>query len=316
MINLDEFYLTIDKYITFQKMNTGFKYLDKKLNNILPGLYSLGADTGLGKSTFCLQIADYIASTGRKVLFYSLEMSKFEIYCKSLSRIAYQDFGEKISTKEIMFNTCNDITSQCLDKYNKYIGNIEIIEGDFTLDVNSIKKSILEYTKDLKEKPIIFIDYLQVIQPNDFKMTDKAAMDYNIKELKKLSRENFLPIFVISSLNRQGYNKDLDNTAFKESGSIEYTSDVVLGLQGKIVDELKEFDGNSKKDKEERNRIWNTYKSDSKETGIIKIKLKCLKNRFGKKDWDVEFDFLPGSNFFKEKKNTDYSFLFDSKGDG
>jgi len=296
------FYNTIDNYIKYEKLNTGFETLDKKLNGVLPGLYCIGADTGLGKTTYVLQIADYMASQSKKVLFYSLEMSKFEMYCKSLSRIAYEKFNEKISTRDIMFNKDNEITHSCLNEYKTFSKNIEIIESDFNLNIENISNSIQEQINRVNEKPIIFIDYLQVIQPKDFKMTDKASMDYNIKALKRLSRKYFVPIFLISSLNRQSYNSDLDNTAFKESGSIEYTADVMLGLQGKIVDELKEYPSNSKNDTVKRKEIWNLYKSDTKTTGIVKTKLKCLKNRFGQKDFDIEFDFYPKCNCFKENE--------------
>lgn len=298
-IDVDKFYNNVGNYITYEKIGTGFKSLDDNLKGVLPGLYVVGADTGLGKTTFLLQIADYIASTGKKVLFYSLEMSKFEMYCKSLSRIAYMDLNEKVSTKHIMFNTEPFLTERCIDLYKPISKNIEIIEGNFNLDIDTISENIEENINMIDDTPIIFVDYLQVIEPKDFKMTDKANMDYTIKTLKKISRKYFTPIFIISSLNRQSYHTDLTNTAFKESGSIEYTADVMLGLQSKIIDELKYLCPTNKKDSAQIKEIWQRYKDLTKKTGIIKTKLKCLKNRFGKKDFDIDFDFHPKINYFE-----------------
>jgi replicative DNA helicase len=308
----DEFYNQVEKYIQYKKLNTGFKDLDEKLNGILPGLYILGADTGFGKTTFMLQAADHIANKGEKVLFYSLEMSKFEMHCKSLSRIAKQSLNEDVSVKNIMFNMDPETTDNCINEYKKFSDNIQIIEGNFDLTFSKLKESIISNIKDDK-KPIVFIDYLQVLQPENFNMTDKANLDYNMKSIKKISRELFVPIFLISSLNRSAYNSDLTNTAFKESGGIEYTADVLLGLQGQIVDELKDFTTNSQKNLNQIKSIWDRYKTETKKTGIIKTKLKCLKNRFGKKDFYVSFNFYPKNNYFEEKNDIQYQdeILFD-----
>jgi replicative DNA helicase len=308
----NEFYNQVEKYIKYEKLNTGFKDLDKKLNGVLPGLYILGADTGFGKTTFILQVADFIASTGKKVLFYSLEMSKFEMHCKSLSRLAKQKLNEDVPIRNIMFNRDPEITENCISEYKKYSDNIQIIEGNFDLTFSKLKESIISNMKDDKSI-VVFIDYLQVLQPENFNMTDKANLDYNIKSIKKLSRELFIPIFLISSLNRSSYNSDLSNTAFKESGGIEYTADVLLGLQGKIIDELKLYTTNSQKNSIQIKGIWDRYKSDTQLTGIIKTKLKCLKSRFGKKDFDVSFDFYPKNNYFEEKIDIEYQdkILFD-----
>lgn len=315
-LNTDNFYNQVEAYIKYERLNVGFERLDKHLNGVLPGLYILGADTGFGKSTLMLQMADNIASTGKKVLFYSLEMSNFEMTCKSLSRIAKQQLNENVSIRDIMYNTDNELTSNCINEYNKYSKNIEIIEGNFDLTMKKLNQSIDQHIEKMQDgqKPVIFIDYLQVLQPNDVRMTDKASLDYNIKALKKLSRELFVPIFLISSLNRSSYNQDLSNTAFKESGGIEYTADVLLGLQGKIVDELMEYPKATEAHATKRKEIWVKYKDETQRTGIVKTKLKCMKNRFGKKDFDVNFDFYPKNNYFEENstdnKNDDNVVMF------
>ncbi|MCL2355466.1 MAG: DnaB helicase C-terminal domain-containing protein, partial [Oscillospiraceae bacterium] len=64
---------------------TGFKNLDDALDGGLrEGLYVLGAVPSLGKTTFALQIADYIAKQGRDVLIYSLEMTKIRLTARSI----------------------------------------------------------------------------------------------------------------------------------------------------------------------------------------------------------------------------------------
>ena len=49
-------------------------------------------------------------------------------------------------------------------------------------------------------------------------------------------------MFVISSLNRSNYTARIDYEAFKESGNIEYTGEVIFGLQLKCINDEKMFE--------------------------------------------------------------------------
>ena len=89
---------TLQDYLSYiqddtqvKKIRTGFDKLDNLLNGGLPnGLITLGAIPSLGKTTFALQVADNMASMeNTKVLLFSLEMTRFDIISKSLSRISY-----------------------------------------------------------------------------------------------------------------------------------------------------------------------------------------------------------------------------------
>ena len=46
-----------------------------------------------------------------------------------------------------------------------------------------------------------------------------------------MSVKHDTPVIAISSLNRENYKSGISMTAFKESGGIEYSSDVLIGLQ-------------------------------------------------------------------------------------
>lgn len=71
-------------------ISTGFENLDKLLDGgLYPGLYVIGANSSLGKTTLVLQIADSIAKSGQGVLIFSLEMSRFELIAKTLSRMSF-----------------------------------------------------------------------------------------------------------------------------------------------------------------------------------------------------------------------------------
>lgn len=94
-----------------------------------------------------------------------------------------------------------------------------------------IKEHIRIMGKD--RAPVVFIDYLQILRPDDSTghKTDKQNLDMMTSELRRISKTYQIPIFAISSLNRDNYNQSINMASFKESGAIEYSSDVLLGME-------------------------------------------------------------------------------------
>lgn len=302
----NNFYLESEKYINYKNQKTGFENLDKNLDGVSPGLYLLGAESSLGKTTFLHQIADYIASKGNSVLYFSLEQSKMELISKSLSRIAYLKLDEKISSKHIIYNTDSEVTAAAIDEYKSYARNMIVYEGNFSSTVVDIKNKIQEYISLTGKTPVVFIDYLQVIQSLDMRMVDKQRIDTNITELKRISRDLFIPVFVISSLNRGNYLMPISYEAFKESGSIEFTADVLLGLQYKAISEVQEM----KKISEQRAIMGKARLAVPRQ-----IELVCLKNRGGKQIFKQHYNYYPVYNYFEEaeEKQVEKVDLFSSR---
>ena len=225
----------------YKEVKTGFSNLDNKIGSLYPGLYAIGAISSLGKTTFTHQIADQIAAAGHDVLFFSLEQSRFELASKSIARLTAQADIQTASNalsirKGDIFGTGSDKEKAVLKAYQDYkraVGDkISIIEGNFDTNIDTIKRTVEAYIKNNGVKPIVIVDYLQVIQSDPAqKVTTREAIDIIVTELKRLSRDKDIVVIVISSLNRNNYLSPIDFESFKESGGIEYTSDVVWGLQ-------------------------------------------------------------------------------------
>ena len=140
-------------------------------------------------------------------------------------------------------------------------------------------------------KPVVIVDYLQIIRPTDPRQTTKDAVDTHVRALKKLQTENDLVIILICSLNRQNYLTPVDFESFKESGGIEYTADVVWGLQLACMNDdifLKE-----KNIREKRERV-----KAAKLAIPRKVQLVCLKNRYGKSSYDCGFNYYAQYDLF------------------
>lgn len=229
---------------------TGFDDLDAALNGgLYPGLYIFGAVSSLGKTTLLLQIADNIAASGRDVLFFSLEQSRFELMSKSVSRETFLYCRKK---RISVLNAKNNIqisdgsrwaefdemgqyvVSGAFESYEKYASNLFIVEGQGNISVSDISDFLRKYLSFGKKRchsPVIIVDYLQILRPYSDRISDKQAVDRNITALKQLSRDHDIPLLAVSSLNRSSYSRDVSMEAFKESGSIEYGADVLIGLQ-------------------------------------------------------------------------------------
>lgn len=187
------------------------------------------------------------------------------------------------------------------DEYKKGIADrLSIIEGNFACNISFIGDYIRRYIAKTGKKPIVFIDYLQILQPEQDErgrtQTTKETVDSTVTELKRLSREQGLTIFVISSVNRANYLTPIDFESLKESGGIEYTCDVLWGLQLQVLNDPI-FDS-KEKIKQKRQKV-----KAAKAASPRKIELVCLKNRYGVSSYSAYFDYTPEFDLFTEGKN-------------
>lgn len=280
----------------FQKpIQTCFSKLNKKLGGgIYPGFYVIGAISSLGKTTMIQQIADGLAAAGEHVIFYSLEMGKRELISKSLSR-EMSIVGERISTRSLMNGDIKnkELFAKAVGVYEKYAKNVFIYEGNFDTTVDEIRRTAEKHINRFGKKPIIIVDYLQILTPVEQRMTDKQANDRNVTSLKRMSRDLNTTVIAISSFNRENYNSTVSFSSFKESGAIEYTADCVIGLELSAIRELPQ----GKNDENERRNLINRAKEEIPR----KIRLVILKNRNGSSYAELNYDYQPPINTFIER---------------
>lgn len=297
---LDAFVNGITENIDTPYTPTGFPELDRTLDGgLYEGLYFIGAVSSLGKTTLALQIADNIACKGKDVLIFSLEMSRNELIAKSISRNTlglaiekglptnYAKTTRGITVKRL-YSAYNDqelgLIQEAIETYQQYAGHIYIVEGVGDVGLKQIRETIQKHIAYTGNKPIVIIDYFQAIAPNDYRATDKQNTDKAVLEAKRISRDFKLTIMAISSFNRDSYNVEVSMKSYKESGSIEYGSDVLIGLQLQGVGESN-FDINEAKRKDPR-----------------QVEAVILKNRNGRTGDTIPFDYYPAFNYFTEGK--------------
>jgi len=285
---------------------TGFLGLDEAFDGgLYEGLYVMGAISSLGKTTFLLQIADQIAMAGHDILLFSLEMSRFELMAKSISRLTFQHCGNASchakSTRGILAGSKRwhysqaekDLINHSIAAYAAYSEHLFIHEGVGNIDADQIKQQVQRHISFTGNRPVVIIDYLQILAPYDIRASDKQNTDKAVLELKRLSRDKKIPVIAISSFNRDNYTAPVNLASFKESGAIEYSSDILFGLQLEGMDELSQSDS---KRADTIRQIEEKKKADPR-----RAQLKILKNRNGKVGINLGYDYYATFNFFKER---------------
>ncbi len=295
-------------------ISTGLQLLDDILNGGLQkGLYFIGGISSIGKTTFCMQIADNVAAAGTDVLVFALEMSKHELIAKSVSRYTYIEDLNRHQTSQHAKTTNAILYGQNRDRYTKeekdlieaatsvYFDQIApclyIHEGVGNIGVEQIKTAVETHIKITGNKPVVLVDYLQILAPYEVRATDKQNIDKAVLELKRISRDEEIPIIAISSFNRESYTSAVTMASFKESGAVEYTSDVLIGLQYAGMDREANESEDAYKKRIVFLRELEAQKGNAGKAQRIQVKI--LKNRNGRKG-SVELNFIPAFNYVYE----------------
>lgn len=314
-------YLTRAKKIVVEDIDeevisTGINALDEVLGGGLKnGLYVIGANPGMGKTSLMLHIAINLALKEQYTLFYSLDMSDTQSIIRlfantsfrfeELDNMSINDLSNprKVFTGDKLNETVDKIRKK-FTGINRFINVLSVHEDvmgkvdNSVTYVESVGKSIKNFKQFFKKTPVVVIDFLQLLQNQptssykdeyDGEITLKSydrrlEMDKVIEQLKKYSSVYKLPIIVITSTNRSSYTKanSYDNTDYdigfsKESGNIEYMADVLIRLT----------------EDENAPTVFGGPKQKI-------INLNIAKSRFGLAQQTIPLKFIPEYAFFSE----------------
>lgn len=280
------------------KLKTGFHQLDKLLfGGLSPGLVVLGGNPGAGKSTFCLQMAENAAENGTQVLYFSYEMPANWLIAKSISRRMFQK-DCPIHTVGLMGgsedNQLEGVQWEQVDQVKQSEGfqamlkNLHIWTAPPLL-ASGLKEEVLKFAKGHGGSgmgtTLVIVDYLQIV-PSDKGKSDKEKNDDKVRQFTDLAHDGRFTVVLISSLNRGSYNGPMSGairmSSFKETGEIEYSADLLLGLQF-----------------QNQRRNMNQAKEQAKNPRDVEISI--LKNRYGSSGCSVPFAYYAANDYFKEQ---------------
>lgn len=285
--------------ICTKPLSTGFDSLDKALGGgLAPGLTFLGAIPGLGKSTFAFHMASNVAASGTPVLIFSLEVPESFIEAKLISCRTFLDGGRSgaVSSSKLLMGSEGALTDEeweAVDKARESLKeplkNIHIEDGSGSDAVTAkyIADTVTAFVnKDPEMRPLVIVDYLQFLAGDDGSAAERKTLDATIKKLAELAASKKVYLFVISSLNRSSYRQKLDYDAFKETGSIEYSADTLIGMQFRAVRNAspkKGYDIDKERSKTPR-----------------ELEFVVLKQRYGQAGISVDFDYFAEFDCFAD----------------
>ncbi|NDB86841.1 MAG: hypothetical protein EB127_29745, partial [Alphaproteobacteria bacterium] len=170
-------------------ISTGFINLDEYLDGgLYDGLYILGAISSLGKTTFAIQIADYLSSQGHDVLYISLEMSEDKIAQR------FDSILTLVPNHRLKEQGTYPIVKERLSLVQNKFDGAKLIIKEFPvgqLNVNQIRSLLVQLRLHHEFVPdIIIVDYLELLRPNRQIDTEYQAQERIAQELRGLAMEN------------------------------------------------------------------------------------------------------------------------------
>ena len=291
-----EFFRDIEATEKYAERKTGFENIDA-LQVFMPGVYVLGALPASGKTTFAWQLLNQLAESGESCIYCSFEMSKSELFTKSVVRELYKK--NPAISKRLNLTSANirrgamrgssELQEQAA-VFAQSATNLRVAELSDT-SVTELIEGLKPLVADADRSPVICLDYLQIIPSKGSRASSpKEKIDEVMLRLKDFQRATNTTLLVISAFNRENYFQPVSFSSFKESGAIEYSADVIWGLENYGVD------AEGKLDKDEVIKM-------SREK-VRKIKFSCLKNRNGGA-YECFFSYHAAYDYFEASKKED-----------
>ena len=233
-------YDCFDDYIDFlekpidteRQFKFGFHNFDRMVMLEPTNLMIIGADTGVGKTAFALNIVNNFCKQDKNVFFVSQEMGRKEVLRRMIALIGEvnaQNLKRKELTdeewKRVMFAK-EQTKKYKLNVYDK--GNMSI-EMLYTI-VSRLKKQ--------DKIDVLVVDYLQLIEVKRNKGNRANEVAYVSRKMKQIGMEFDIPVILLSQLNRNissadGTTRKPVKSDLKESSSIEQDANIIVLLHTK-----------------------------------------------------------------------------------
>ncbi len=219
--------ITSENAEEYKGIPMGFSKIDEITSGLnRSDLILIGARPAMGKTSFALNIARNVSMTGKKVIFFSLEMSNEQLAARVLSTEARVESNKlrsgDISSEEwVRLAEATDRLTRC----NLYF------DDTASITVPEIKSKI----KRAKDVDCIIIDYLGLMESAKKKENRVQEVTEITRSLKMLAKDLKIPVVVCAQLSRgpekngKSSNRPMLSD-LRDSGSIEQDADIVMML--------------------------------------------------------------------------------------
>lgn len=210
----------------FRGISTGLSGVDQVTTGLnRSDLILLAARPGMGKTSFALNIASHTSmKCGKKVAFFSLEMTKEQLASRILSTEARVE-GSKLRTG----NLNEDEWARIIEASDVISGANLYIDDTPRITIPEMKAKL----RRLQNVDVVFVDYLQLM--GSARRIENRVQEISeiTRNLKIMAKEINVPVIVLSQLSRASEQRAEHRpmlSDLRDSGSIEQDADMVLFL--------------------------------------------------------------------------------------
>lgn len=211
---------------------TGLNDLDKLLDGFQPAEFTvIAARPSMGKTDTLNHFALHAGLAGYKPIIFSLEMSRASMidrfiaitggYNRLRMRNPYSYFTDKQKSNWL----------PTLGRLSEANIHIDDRAGLTVSQMGAAARRVIH--TEPKLKPILFIDYLQIIRGDSPSHNRTEIVGQISNELKQMAKEFNCPVVCLSQLNRSVESRDNKRPVMsdiRDSGNIEQDADVIAFL--------------------------------------------------------------------------------------
>ncbi len=211
----------------YKGFTTGYSDLDKVLTGLnRSDLILIGARPAMGKTSFALNLARNVAAVGkRKVLFFSLEMTKEQLAMRVLGTEA------RVSSMKMRNGNISQDEWIRLGMATSALNDCELYFDDTS---NITVPEMKAKTRRLGGVECVIIDYLGLIKGSTRTENRVQEVSEITRNLKMMAKDLNIPIICCAQLSRgtegRGKSHRPQLSDLRESGSIEQDADIVMML--------------------------------------------------------------------------------------
>jgi replicative DNA helicase len=214
----------------------------EELNNLIMGIKNqeyilVAARPSMGKTSLTIKMFLEALEEDKGIpVFFSLEMPTEQIMGRLIALKA------NLSLKETIFG--EPLTEERLKRFQEakeWLSNKKFVIEDFSkekeregllITPNDIDRRLSRIESNYGDIGVVFIDFIQLLAPNDFRIREQnAKMTHISAMIKALTKKYNTPIVALSQLNR-ALESRIDKrplmSDLRESGSLEQDADIII----------------------------------------------------------------------------------------
>ena len=225
----------------YKPIRTGLGFYDELMDGgaMAQTLTILLAEQGAGKTMLMQQLAESIAAQKeRRVIYMNFEMSAEQLLARAISARIYKRGNMKKNAKDILrgYKWNDKERAEILEAVDEYEREALPYISYNPQGIKPVLEDLESYLDELsswQSSPVLFVDYLQLIQGNK-NQEIKDRLTQALIDLKRYAMENNTVVYLISAINRPSGSNSNDNITAnraRDTSAIEYQADYLLALQ-------------------------------------------------------------------------------------